>query len=151
VVGDVVYFTNDYHGTIAVRVSRVGESWRAERVYRTGALAGRTASPVYLDGHLYGLHKRGRVACINALTGKRQWVARDFDQYLSLILIGDRALALDNRGKLAVIQLSPEEYRPLGTSTIGEYTWGYPALDSERFYYRDGDDVACLSLKGTVE
>lgn len=151
VVGDAVYVTNDFHGTIALRVSRDGDRWRSERVFRTGALGGRTASPVFHEGFLYGLHRKGYVSCIDARTGERAWVARDFDDHLSIITFGDRALALDEEGNLALLELSPVEYRPLERWKVGEYTWAHPAVGATALFLRDGVDLVCLPFEPVDE
>lgn len=148
VVGDVVYLTNSYHGTLAVRVSPVeGGTWKAEKIYRSGALGGKMASPVYHDGYLYGLHKTGRLVCMDARTGERRWIERAFGKYLSIISFGPRGLLLDEQGNLAMLLYSPERPVLEGRWKIGEYTWAYPGIDEKRFYFRDGTDLVCLELE----
>jgi outer membrane protein assembly factor BamB len=146
VVGDVVYLTNDQFGTIAVRVGRDGDTWSAERLWRSGALAGQSATPVYFDGHLYGLHKSGRFVCVDARTGERKWNERAFGGYLSIISFGDRILALDEKGTLALVQLNPEEYEPLTQWTVGAYTWAHVGIDEKHLYLRDADDLVALKF-----
>ena len=148
VVGDTIFVTNNVHGTIALRVLRRDDgTWTAERLYRTGALAAFMASLVYHEGHAYGLHKRGRFVCMEAATEKRRWGARDFGSYLSMISFGSRVLALDERGKLAVLSLSPEEYRVEATWKVGDYTWGHIGVDERHLFFRDGEDLVCLAFK----
>ena len=147
VVGDVIFVTNNFHGTIALRVVKLDDgSWHAERLYRTGALGGAMASPVYHHGYLYGLHKKRRFVCMDAATGKRQWGVRGFGNYLSMISFGARVLALDERGLLAILSLSPEGYREEAAWKVGEYTWGHPGVDERHFFFRDGEELVCLAL-----
>ena len=83
-VGSVVYHTSVLDGTIAVRIEKLTDgSWKAERAYRSGSLSCYTASPIYHEGHLYGLHKDGKVACMEAATGERRWIVRDFQALTS--------------------------------------------------------------------
>ena len=147
VAGQVIYITNNFHGTIAVRIDRTADGqWRAERLYRSGALSGGTASPVYRADHLYGLHKRGFFVCMDARTGKRVWIERHFGEHLSLISFDDEVLALDEEGHLARIELSPESFQAVAEWKVGEYTWGHPGIDANRLYFRDGEDLVCLRL-----
>ena len=95
---------------------------------------------------LYGLHKRRRFVCMDALTGERKWGARDFDEYLSMISFGSRVLALDDEGKLAVLSLSPESYTVEASWQVGEYTWAHIGIDEKRIYFRDGDDLVALEF-----
>ena len=162
VVGDVVYLSNFAHGTIAVQVRPVG-AWRngrlppdapgrleAVRIFRSGGLGCLTSSPLWHDDHLYGLHKKGRFACLDATTGKRRWAHRAFGEHLSTLQFGRELLALDESGELARIRLTPEALVVQQTWDIGEYTWAHPAVDSDRFYFRDGSDLVCLPLKETI-
>ena len=146
VVGSVVYLSSRFHGTIAVRVGRSGDEWTVDRIYRSGGLACGTSSPLYHDGYLYGLHRAKRFACIDAETGVRQWVERSFGEHLSIIGAGGSALALDERGSLSLLTLSPEGFRAESTYRVGSYTWAHPAIDGTRLFLRDGEDVVCLSL-----
>ena len=147
VVGDVIYLSSEFHGTIAVRVSRLDDgTWAVDRLFRTGALAASTMSPVYAHGHLFGLHKKRRFVCVDAMTGKQKWSARDFGYYLSVISFGDRAWALDNEGRLVWMELSPDEHRVLASWQVGEYTWAHVGVDENAIYFRDAEDLVCLRL-----
>ena len=147
VVGGMVYLTNEFHGTLAVRVLQENGTWEAEKLYRTGALAGTTASPVYHNGYLYGLHKRGRFVCVDVETGERAWGARDFDEYVSLISFGGRALVLDDEGRLALLELNPKEHRVVAAWKVGEYTWAHLGLDENYLFFRDGVHLVALGLR----
>ncbi|HVR74568.1 MAG TPA: PQQ-binding-like beta-propeller repeat protein, partial [Planctomycetota bacterium] len=146
IAGDVIFFTNEFHGTIAVKVTREGDAWSAARLWRSGYLSGSTATPILHQGYLYGLHKKGKLTCIDGLTGERRWVARDFGSHVSIISFGDRGLILDDAGKLALVKFSPDRYEPIASWTVGEYTWAHPAIDEERLYFRDGPDLVALRL-----
>jgi outer membrane protein assembly factor BamB len=147
VIGDFVYTTNPYHGTLAVHVSHNGDAWEAKKVWRTGSLAANTASPIYYEGRIYGLHRKYRFDCINAQTGERGWVERVFGTHLSILRFGDRILCLDERGTLAVIRPTPRKYEELGRWKVGEYTWAHPGVDRDRLYFRDGEDLVALALQ----
>jgi outer membrane protein assembly factor BamB len=148
VAGDVVYDTNDYHGTLALRISRGPDgAWQAGKVFRSGALGGAMASPVHHQGSIYGLHRSGHLVCIDGSTGARRWIERAFGKYLSMISLGERVIALDERGELAVLRLSPAGPTFEGRWKIGASTWTYPALDGERLYYRDGKELIAFRLR----
>ena len=59
VVDDIVYTTNEFHGTMAIRITPSSEGWQVDRLWRSGGLAGGTATPIYHAGYLYGLHREG--------------------------------------------------------------------------------------------
>jgi hypothetical protein len=146
VAGDVVYVTNNAHGTFAVQVRPTDSGLKAVRLWRSGGLAAKTASPVVHDGQLYGLHQSGRFTCVDAASGRRRWVARAFGDHLSLLQFDDRALALDEEGRLELLRLSPSGFESLGAWKAGSYTWAQPGIDAEGLYIRDGEDVVCLPL-----
>lgn len=147
VVDNVVYLTNEFHGTHAIQVVQENGTWRAKKLYRTGALGGTMASPLYYDGHLYGLHKRGRFVCVDAATGKRVWGVRAFHEYVSMIAFDGRALVLDDEGRLVFLQLNPQEHRVVAEWSVGEYTWAHLGVDESHLYFRDGDDLVALKLE----
>jgi hypothetical protein len=148
VAGDVVYDTSDYHGTLALRIARGPDgAWQAGKVFRSGALGGNMASPIHHQGSIYGLHRSGYLVSIDAATGARRSIERAFGKYLSMIALGDRALALDERGELAILRLSPAGPVFEGRWKIGASTWTYPALDGERLYFRDGKELIALRLR----
>ena len=148
VVGNVVFLCNDKHGTIAVEISRDATgAFSTTRLYRTGHLGSRTASPIFHEGFLYNLHHRGRAACIDARTGKRRWVSRALGDHASFIQIDGQALALADDGHLELLDLSPEAYRLLRRWKIGEYTWSQPSFTDRNLYFRDGDDLVCTQSR----
>ncbi|MEM7232150.1 MAG: PQQ-binding-like beta-propeller repeat protein, partial [Planctomycetota bacterium] len=143
IVGNLIYITSEAHGTVALRISRDGETWKAERVFRSGGLAGTTASPVFFEGHLYGLHRHGKFVCIDALTGKRKWIVREFGEHLSLFRVGGQAFALDETGRFVWLELDPARYRPKQRWSLGKYTWAQPAFEGAFVFVRDGEDLVC--------
>ena len=79
-------------------------------------------------------------------SGERRWGARAFDEYVSLISFGERVLALDDEGTLAVLSLNPECYTVEATWNVGEYTWAHLGVDQQHIYFRDGEELVCLTL-----
>jgi outer membrane protein assembly factor BamB len=147
VVGDLVVLTNSEHGTTVVRVLPFGAGLQAAKLYRSGALKSKTASPIEYDGNLYGLHQRGLFVCVDLLTGERRWAVQDFGDHVSMIELDGRILALDERGQLLVLDLDPELFRPIARWSIGSHTWAHPAIDASGFYYRDREDLVALDLR----
>ncbi len=147
IAGNLVFVTNEYHGTIALQVSSNDDgAWQAERLYRSGGLAASTSTPVYVSGSLYGLHKRGRFVCIDANSGRRRWGVKKFDQHACVIASGSHGLVLDNRGLLALVKFDSEHATVLREWTIGADTWGHPAAVRNRLFFRDGEDLVCVEL-----
>ena len=153
-VGNFVFVTSGFHGTRAVhlstpRAANGAAGWEVEEMYRTGQLSGYMSSPIYRGGYLYGLHKSGRLVCIEAATGERQWSARKFRTHVSLIGLGGVAIGLDEEGTLNLFELRPDDFRTVGQWEIGTYTWSHPAVDGNRFYFRDGEEAICLEMVPT--
>ena len=151
VVDDIVYLSSRFHGTIAVQVSRHKDEWTAERLYRTGYFGCATSTPIHHDGHLYGLHRAGRLACLDARTGKTTWKTRRFNEHASFIAIGNQALALGEEGDLILFELNPSEFRLLKEWKAGEYTWSHPALGAGMFFIRDREELVAVELPGGLE
>ena len=73
--GDMVYVSQAYGiGSACVKVAKEGDKWTATEMWRDASLQNHWTTPVYKDGHLYGLYKQGDgLRCIEMATGKTKW------------------------------------------------------------------------------
>ena len=59
------------------------------------------------------------------------------DEYWSLLVQGDRILALANSGRLYLLRANPEEYEVLGEAEVAENSWAYLAASGSQLFVRD--------------
>jgi outer membrane protein assembly factor BamB len=105
------------------------------------------SNPVFYQGYLYGLDE-GRLACVDAATGKRQWREKDYG-HGQLLLAGDKLVILAETAELAIVAADPKAFRELGKlkALKGEKTWNYPAMVGKRVFVRNHIEMACYELE----
>jgi len=87
---------------------------RLSEVWRNTELRSQIASPVYLDGHLYGIDDNtpnGQLKCLEAKTGKVKWARKG--GFGNLLAAGGRLLSIDKMGALVVVAADPSGYKEL--------------------------------------
>lgn len=139
-------FTSSYGGgTRLVEISPMqdGKPWAATQRWES-TLQGYMTSPVVIDKHVYWHLRNQRMACYNIEDGKEAWRSTEsFGKYLSIVVNGNRALALDQGGKLYLLELSPE-----GLVVVDEYpisrdeAWAHLAVCDDELFVREQRAIA---------
>ncbi|KAF0180889.1 MAG: pyrrolo-quinoline quinone [Limisphaerales bacterium] len=102
------------------------------------------ATPVLVNGHLYGLGTGGsktEFICVDFKTGEQKWNQSGFGDYAAVIAAGDKLLVQDMTGTLLLLKASPEKFAELGR--CGN-TWSHPAIADGRIYQRDKKQLFAL-------
>ncbi|MEI8382963.1 MAG: PQQ-binding-like beta-propeller repeat protein [Planctomycetota bacterium] len=141
-------FTSAYGGmshlfTIRASTSEVthSEAW-------TNKARGYMSSPVVIDGHLYLHLQNQRFTCINLKTGETCWTTTPYGKYWSLVVNGDRILALDERGDLLLIRANPEKFELLDTRKVSdEPTWAHLAVCGGEIFIRELNAITKFEWK----
>lgn len=117
------------------------------------------ATPILIDGHLYGCSGRNApdsdLRCIDFKTGEVQWSdARRIRS--SLTRVGDHLLVLEERGLLQAIKANPERLEavaqwdlgvPAGQRPALKYPcWSAPIVVGTKLLLRGTDHVVCLEF-----
>jgi outer membrane protein assembly factor BamB len=157
VVGDIVYCSAGYGvGAGAVRVSKKGDAWSAEELYRiTGnkPLANHWSTPVAKDGHLYGMFQfkeygNGPIKCVEAATGKILWEQEGFGPG-HVILAGETLVALSDDGHLVLIDPQPTAYKELARAKVLEgKCWTTPVVSNGQIFARSTKEAVCVDVAG---
>ncbi len=104
------------------------------------------STSVLLDGHLYGFNNTA-LTCMEFETGETKWRERGFNRG-SLIAADGKLIVLGERGTLALVEASPEEYKERGKFQVLQgRCWTVPTLAAGRLYVRDEQELACLDLR----
>jgi outer membrane protein assembly factor BamB len=153
--GDIVYCSAGYGvGAAAVQLARSGGKFAVMELWRSRGdrpIASHWSTPVYHDGHLYGMfsfknYGDGPVKCVELKTGKVKWEQKGFGPG-NLILAGNRLLALGDAGQLVLIEATPDSYRELARADILEgKCWSTPILSGGRIYARSTLEGVCLEV-----
>ncbi len=168
VVGDTVFITESYGpGSAVLRVKPGGyEVVRRESERHNQSMSCHFMTPVHVDGYLYGSsgEKSGEaeLRAVEYATGKVAWTEKGLGR-VTLILVDGHLLVLTERGRLLLVEATPERYRVVADATprapagpgsgegrpLLQYpTWTPPVLSHGILYLRGKDTLAALDLKG---
>ena len=98
------------------------------------------SSFVYADGYIYGNDgdansHRGTFKCISAETGEPLWEYRD--ALGSLMIVGEYLITLTERRRVAVVELSHEEYREIASCELPKgLIWSPPVFAGGTLFVR---------------
>jgi len=96
------------------------------------------SSPVVVGDYLYAHLKNQRAACFNLKTGEETWRTRPYGKYWSMITNGQQILALDETGKLFLINANPEKFDLVDSREVSEQEcWAHLALTNDQIFIRD--------------
>ena len=138
-------FVSSGYGTgsavLQIRRTDVIEVWRSR------GMKNQFSSSVLHDGVIYGFDD-ATLKAIDAASGAERWKTRGFG-HGSLILAGGNLIVLSERGKLALIQATPEAYRELGSAEVLDgKCWTAPSLADGRLYVRNEEQLLAFDWKG---
>jgi outer membrane protein assembly factor BamB len=149
VMGNLLFCSASYGvGGVAARFNADGakEIWRRDDV-----MSSQYATCIAKDGLLYGVDGRedvgrARLRCFNPLDGNVKWTEEGYG-VATLVLAGDKALALKTSGQLVLFQPTPLGYEPLADTQLFETTTQpLPALANGKFFARDMKVLKCLAV-----
>lgn len=106
-------------------------------------------TPISKDGHLYGARADGRFVCLG-LDGKVVWTSGPGENFGlgSFLMAGDLIFALNDNGKLSLIEATSARFNLLGQTQIlkGRESWAPMALAGARLLARDLARLVCLDV-----
>jgi outer membrane protein assembly factor BamB len=149
VCDDTVFLSASY-GTGAIALKLAAGKW--EKLWASDdALSNHYSTSVCRDGILYGYHGRQEygqnLRAVELKTGKVRWSADDFGAG-TVLLAGDRLLALRESGELVMAPASPEGFHPAAKARLlPGMVRSYPALADGVLYLRNEKTLACFSLR----
>ena len=141
--GNTVTIASHTVGTFQVRISNSGSGQKATEVWRNEDVKTNITTPVLIDGHLYGLGtSRGRnsvFVCVNHKTGKTAWSAPGYDDYASVIAVGNTLLVHGSSGSLALLKATPEKHTVLSKlAQASARSWNFPVFSAGTLFIKDG-------------
>lgn len=109
-------------------------------------------TPVYHDGHVYGLHGRQesgmQLRCIDVKDGKICWEATDRIQGGTLILVGDKLLLHSEEGELWIFKATPDKFDLLRRSQLTRAGHrSHDAFSNGLLYARDAEKMVVVRVK----
>src|SRR5215210_2805186 len=145
---DKIFISSGYDtgaGLFQVRVA--GNQVSAVEVWRSRAMKNQFSSSVLQSGVVYGFDN-ATLKALDAATGDELWKQRGFG-HGSLILAGGHLIVLSDRGKLALLEATPKEYRERGSAQVLEgKCWTAPTLANGKLYLRNQEQLVALDWSG---
>jgi hypothetical protein len=120
------------------------------------------ATPVFKDGHIYGVCANGELRCIDAKTNKQKWQTYDLTGgeksdcgTAFLVPQGDRFVVFNDHGELILAELSPKGHKVISKKKIiepaeaargREVVWSHPAFARQCVFVRNDKEIICVPL-----
>lgn len=138
-------------GIFAIKPVLRGQTWVTEQVWRNPEISMYMSSPVVSGDSIYGLsHKRkGQFFCIDARTGKTQWLSngREGDNSAAVVA-GQFLLMLTDGAELVVVRADPRQFEVIKKYTVADSaTWAHPVLLGKRVLIKDVSSLALLGFE----
>ncbi len=149
VQGDYVFLSSGYNsGAALIKISKRGGSYSVKEVWKTREMKNHFSSSIFYEGHFYGFNNT-RLVCMDFKKGKTQWSQAGFNKG-SLLGIDGHMIVLGERGKLALVELNPNEYREKSKTSIFPRTkcWTVPTVANGRLFARNEQEMVCLDITG---
>jgi outer membrane protein assembly factor BamB len=125
--------------------------WTATEKWTSSGLKPYFNDFVMHKGHAFGFDG-SLLACIDLADGKRKWKGGRYG-HGQLILLPDQdlLLVLSEKGELALVSATPNEYRQLARHpAIEGKTWNHPVLAGDVLLARNGEEIAAFRLPPSV-
>lgn len=157
IVGNTVYISRAYPGSLSspqagalvLEVSSANGSFSAARKWeKVNQLMNHWATPVYYNGHYYGIYGQGSLTlrCIDAANGDSKWQISGFG-YGSVVLARDKLIVLGDDGDLVLVDPQPEQYVELARiKPLDGRCWNNLAMSDGRIYARSTTEAVALDV-----
>jgi outer membrane protein assembly factor BamB len=153
VCGDIVYCSAGYDvGAGAVRISKTGDSFSAQEIWRKPKqLMNQWSTPVYYEGYVYGIYGHGAhgtapLKCVDVVTGNEKWSQSGFGPG-GVLLVDGHVLVLSDYGDLVLVKASPTGYSESARfSAITGKCWNLAVVSNGRIYARSTQEGICLDV-----
>ena len=133
-------------GARLFRVTETDGKGQVELLWEQPFMRNHFSSAVVHEGMIYGFDN-ATLKAISVEDGKPAWGKRGLGKG-SLILADGHLLVLSDRGKLLLVEATPEAYREKGSvQALEGLCWTAPALADGRVYLRNHDELVVYDLR----
>jgi outer membrane protein assembly factor BamB len=134
-------------GATVVKVHTENGEPVVEEVWKDRVMKNHFSSSVLYEGTLYGFDN-GTLKALDPATGDQHWAKRGLGKG-SLIAADGLLLVLTDRGKLVLVEATPDEFRELSSvQALTGKSWTVPTLAGGRIYLRNHQEIVCLEIAG---
>jgi outer membrane protein assembly factor BamB len=138
------------NGTFGVTVTKARGRWSTTELWSNQEVSMYMSSPILSGNLLFGFsHKnKGQFFCLDANTGKTQWLSdpRQGDN-ASILQVGQRLLLLKDDAELIVAQVSAKGFEALRRYKVADSsTWAHPLVLEKGIVIKDADSLTFWSF-----
>jgi outer membrane protein assembly factor BamB len=132
------------------RLTRDGDTVRAEEVYFARRMKNLHGGLVLVDGYLYGGSEPGMLVCMEFRTGRGGWSERSPGKG-SIAYADGHLYYRDERGPVRLVETNPKRYVEKGRFDPPHRSrhpaWAHPVIANGRLYLRDQEVLLCYDIK----
>lgn len=147
-----VFLTGGYDaGSLMLQVKQTNGRLEAQPLFRLppSVFGAVQHTPIYFDGHLYGVRGDGQFVCLD-LNGKIRWTSGVTNQFGlgSFVMAGGLIYAVHDSGRLSLFEATPARCNLLAQAQVlqGREAWGPMAIVGGRLLMRDATRLVCLEV-----
>lgn len=146
---DKLYVSSGYGvGATLFQIKVADGKVNVDDVWQSRRMKNQFSSSVLYNGHIYGFDD-SVLKAISAATGEEKWKESGLG-HGSLILADGHLVVLSERGKLVLVEATPESYREKGSNQIlSGRCWTAPTLANGRLYVRNQEELLALNWTNT--
>ena len=134
-------------GCVMLRVKKSDEGFQVEEVWKNRNMRNHFNTSVVRDGYIYGFDN-ATLKCLSVKTGELMWAKRGLGKG-SLIVAGGRLVVLSDKGKIVLLDATPEGYLEEGSfQALEGRSWTAPSLAGGRVYLRNLTEITRLDFGG---
>jgi outer membrane protein assembly factor BamB len=148
--GDSILFASHTTGMRRVKIQGAAPQQEAKEEWLNRKLGINLATPVLVDGHLYGLGPAKQFVCVSAATGEIRWSQPGYGDCAAVIAAGGRLLVQLDTGEIRLLRVNAERYEELGQFQACGKTYSHPAWSAGVLYVRDPAGCAAYPLATTA-
>ena len=145
--GDVLVHDGESNGMRRLTVAQGSGGWTVAERWASEGLNPYFSDFVVHKGHAFGFDGSS-IACIDLNDGNRKWKGGNFG-HGQLVLLPDQdvLLVLSEKGEIALVQATPNQFAELARSpAIKGKTWNHPVLAGDILLVRNDQEMAAFRL-----
>ena len=144
---DEVFLSSAYGmGCARIRVSRDGDNWSTEFLWRNQNLKSKFSSAVLAGQHIFGLDL-GVLVCLDAESGDRRWKRGRFG-HGQFIQAGEFLVVQSEKGFVTQVAADPDQFNEIDRlQGLGHRTWTHPVIAGGVLLIRNDREMAAYQLK----
>jgi outer membrane protein assembly factor BamB len=144
--GEILVSSGSSDGIRRLRITSKADGWKAEELWSASLLKSTFNDLVVQDNYAYGF-SGPFLECVDIVKGERTWKGGRYGGQLVLLSDQDLLLILTEKGEIALVKASPEEFTEIGRIPVIEgKTWNHPVLVGDLLLVRNSQEMVALRL-----